>query len=1321
MDTEADSPHHIGTAADDGRITCLDTVIALYDFPGTQPSHLPLELGDTLYVLAKNDSGWWDGVPAGNPSTRGWFPANYVRSVNYVQPVLHRLQSNKELESLTAANTAANVLIPSFTSLLQKNLGDARDSAANTPRKNSVVSFASSEGSAEAKTREKSASESNLDVKVDLSAHQASFASTLSYSGGSVGLSSASGSFSNILSPPEHAGIKFTPVEEAERVVSELKESEAKNVLWIPRMTDTGDIVYFCEVLDMYCHTLPLTPMVSAVDYHRVCVEVPSKEATEDVSVEYKQYPTDFCGALAPIEMESSRSSSVGKSFDDSGKRDSSASTMSQSSAASYHHFSQPFFSTPGLFYSQFSDISHWTELRDQSNFLLDLTWRSLENSNKQLFTMHLSELTKTVSTMMSAARLTQADFVDTKLERSIRHRIRRVLQAFSQMYINSLLHLSMMHYSDGSVGEDYLSLGIHNLNKSTSTAPHDRPSTSSRGSDSTYIQKGPSSKESVSQTPSLSGEDSILSYLQQIENDIAMVRHKMNGLIDIFLKLSRDKKVNPRDYDSSDVSEDEGEDRFNILPQIYPRFISSEFNGGNWCNPFFTNSHKFLNLSGDHLKNKYHSKIIIDNSAYDRAQTYTEEIKKYTVESLAFLDPAKQHRYYNDALRNERNEQVLRVMYKYLHHASHLVDLLESFDFTVFYLVNKLSATEVFGEVSEEQTRVRSADSSLTFEYPAVLEFFQGKQQLHDSLAKVIINMQALTLEDPDAFAAMKEEDFSYSRDAMRDPLEKSAMLLSKILSNQLQNKQDERITFDQDLALHGMLNESVAVCEILLSITKSLVEERETILNYATRVMHDNFNVELLLAERDNTSAGLKAEDSGGQYFGGNKKNDGTPWYLEGDEEYNLLLDMNGSIKGGTKEALVAHLTHHSTFDNAFNTVFMISFATMMSISDLLELLIQRFQIEAPEGLSYEEYLQWSQQKQNRIRLKVLNVMKLIVEHHWAESFNINAVFSRWLHFLGQSEVQAFSITKKLVEDIQVLRTGGEINATPEPLPASEKAPAPLTKGFSLRKMRLLDIEYVELARQLTLREFKLYCSISKLACIHKVWGKRSGVNESIASIQNFIRSSNQLTNFVAYSILRKDDPRKRVKVIRYFVQVAEWCRQYNNFSSMTAIISALYSSPIHRLKKTWAFVTKDTMTRLQNMNKLMNSSRNFNEYRDMLKFIGAEPCVPFFGVYLSDLTFVYHGNPDQLLNRTRMVNFAKRAKTVEIVTGIDRFKQVHYNFHTVPDIQTFIDLWFDKCPTIDEQYQLSLNIEPREEKPRQASVTPSLKSNSAMTGFR
>ena len=158
------------------------------------------------------------------------------------------------------------------------------------------------------------------------------------------------------------------------------------------------------------------------------------------------------------------------------------------------------------------------------------------------------------------------------------------------------------------------------------------------------------------------------------------------------------------------------------------------------------------------------------------------------------------------------------------------------------------------------------------------------------------------------------------------------------------------------------------------------------------------------------------------------------------------------------------------------------------------------------------------------------------------------------------------------------------------------------------------------------------------------------------------------------------------------------------------MTAIISALYSSSIHRLKKTWKYVSADTLSHLQSMNKLMNSSRNFNEYRDVLKFIGSEPCVPFFGVFLTDLTFVYHGNPDYLMNRTRMINFAKRAKTCEIVTGIDRFKTTGYNFQTVPEIQKYLDSWFDKCPTIEEQYQLSLNLEPREGQPSQHSQSTS-----------
>lgn len=1315
---DAVAPTDGDSASLNSSLKFMDTVIALYDFPGTQPSHLPLDLGDTIYVLAKNDTGWWDGVLMNRAGEmcRGWFPHNYVRSVNYVQPVLNKLKNNKELDSITAANTAANVLIPLFASLLQKNLNDSgKDSPGSNTRKNSVVSFASLETSLHSESKPRKVEHKQPDPPQ----HQQSVTS--------VGLVSYSGSFSQGMSPSESSEYKkFTSVEEAEMLAAEVKKTHGHNVVWLTRMTDRGGLAFYSEELDIYCDALPLVPLDLSVDLADKNLKIPSQDAIEDNSMiaglpRNNYFDTDSVGPA------SRSASSLGKSFGI--KRDSTSSSLSQQSASSYHHFDHPFFATPGLFYSQFSDFTRWSELKKQFDYLLELTYKALKDSNKQLFTMHLSRLTKIVAFVMFAARLAQDDFIGTKYEKSVCRKLKRLSEGFSHMYINGLLHLSVMHHSQSSSTADLFSLDIRELNKSKSAPSTAHQSLSTPGLTNNIFQaaraKSFDEQDNIT-TPALTtSEYEIVTYLQQIDYDAESVRENMNGLVKIFLRLSKDKKVLPSDFDNSDVSDVEGEDRYDILPQVYPRFITDEFNGGNWCNPFFAGGHSYLNLSGDQLKNRYHLKVIIDQAAYDLAKKYADEVVKFCKEAKEYLVPNKQSSYYNETLKADRNEQVLRIIYKVLHHASSLVDLMESFDFTVFCLIKRYSSSEGARGLSfdeekgptvhhEENLPVSSEEkeapkletfdpavtSNLTFDYPMVLEFFQYKQQLHNLISNIVIHSQALTLEDPDVFTAMKDEDsVLYNREALKNPLERSSRLLSNILSQQGKRKGAERIRVDEDENLTEVLDDVVEFCQALLKIVKLLIEERETILNYATRVMHDDFNVELLVIEMNNTAAGNKMDDGTGHYYGGKSKNDDIPWYLEGDEEFDLLLDINRNIKGGTKEALVAHLTHHEEFDSTFNSAFLISFATMMNIGELVQLLINRFNIEAPEGLSYEEYLTWRTKKQGRIRLKVLHIMKLVLENNWSNSYFNKAVLQRWIAFLKLQDVGTYPISANLISDIESILDGNILTIEPETIIAGEKPPAPLLKNFSLRKLKLLDIEYIELARQLTIREFALYCEISKLSCIHKVWGKKSGLTESFDSITSFIKASNQLTNFVAYMILRKGDPRKRVQIIRYFVQVAEKCRQYNNFSSMTAIISALYSSPIHRLKKTWTYVSKDTLNQLQNMNKLMNSSRNFNEYRDMLKFIGSEPCVPFFGVYLSDLTFIYHGNPDCLLNRNRMVNFAKRAKTVDIVMGIDRFKRIGYNFQKVNEIQTFLDLWFDKCPTIEEQYQLSLNLEPRE----------------------
>ena len=68
-------------------------------------------------------------------------------------------------------------------------------------------------------------------------------------------------------------------------------------------------------------------------------------------------------------------------------------------------------------------------------------------------------------------------------------------------------------------------------------------------------------------------------------------------------------------------------------------------------------------------------------------------------------------------------------------------------------------------------------------------------------------------------------------------------------------------------------------------------------------------------------------------------------------------------------------------------------------------------------------------------------------------------------------------------------------------------------------------------------------------------------------------------------------------------------------NNFSTLTSIISALGTAPIHRLSRTWAQVNARTMTILEALRRLMGSTKNFGEYRETLH-LANPPCIPFFG---------------------------------------------------------------------------------------------------------
>lgn len=60
-------------------LTCVFLVVALYDYEAEKADELSFYENSVIYVLKKNEDGWYEGVLDG---MTGLFPGNYVESCN---------------------------------------------------------------------------------------------------------------------------------------------------------------------------------------------------------------------------------------------------------------------------------------------------------------------------------------------------------------------------------------------------------------------------------------------------------------------------------------------------------------------------------------------------------------------------------------------------------------------------------------------------------------------------------------------------------------------------------------------------------------------------------------------------------------------------------------------------------------------------------------------------------------------------------------------------------------------------------------------------------------------------------------------------------------------------------------------------------------------------------------------------------------------------------------------------------------------------------------------------------------------------------------
>ncbi|KAM9307119.1 ras-specific guanine nucleotide-releasing factor 2 [Pholidichthys leucotaenia] len=231
------------------------------------------------------------------------------------------------------------------------------------------------------------------------------------------------------------------------------------------------------------------------------------------------------------------------------------------------------------------------------------------------------------------------------------------------------------------------------------------------------------------------------------------------------------------------------------------------------------------------------------------------------------------------------------------------------------------------------------------------------------------------------------------------------------------------------------------------------------------------------------------------------------------------------------------------------------------------------------------------------------------------------------------------------------------------------------------------------MELAEQITLLDHIVFRTIPYEEFLGQGWMKVDKT-ERTPYIMKTSQHFNDMSNLVASQIMTHADVGSRASSIEKWLAVADICRCLNNYNGVLEITSALNRSAIYRLKKTWAKVCKQTKALMDRLQKTVSSEGRFKNLRETLKNCNP-PCVPYLGMYLTDLAFIEEGTPN--FTEEGLVNFSKMRMISHIIREIRQFQQAPYRIEHQSKVTQFL---LDKTIVMDEDtlYELSLKLEPR-----------------------
>lgn len=204
----------------------------------------------------------------------------------------------------------------------------------------------------------------------------------------------------------------------------------------------------------------------------------------------------------------------------------------------------------------------------------------------------------------------------------------------------------------------------------------------------------------------------------------------------------------------------------------------------------------------------------------------------------------------------------------------------------------------------------------------------------------------------------------------------------------------------------------------------------------------------------------------------------------------------------------------------------------------------------------------------------------------HNFIEDKTLGTSFEQWVERMtqsgGRSQAWATHLSDLRRKQLRMLEWTSP--SSKDELRREGRPPPPiLPKSMGKKELLLLDIEPLELARQITLAEYDIFRRISPSEFYRKAWEKKDRAPNVNALIVRF----NLLSYWVASEILSAVDAKARQATITRFLETVRHLLELGNFNGIVEITAGLNLSVVQRLKPDWKAVPPKLVAFLRTMN--------------------------------------------------------------------------------------------------------------------------------------